>query len=103
MSLGSGMLVGMRINASMLLGAIVGWIIAPYLLLRYGVISATFTRTDVLFWVMWPATGMLVAGRPHRAGAALAHPEEDVFAAVRRACRRRRRFRCSGSWLARLS
>ena len=28
----------------------------------YGVIPPTFTRTDVLFWVMWPATGMLVAG-----------------------------------------
>ena len=56
LSLGSGMLVGMRINVSMLLGTIVGWMVAPYLLLRYGVIAATFTRTDVLFWVMWPAT-----------------------------------------------
>jgi uncharacterized oligopeptide transporter (OPT) family protein len=62
LSLGSGMLVGMRINASMLLGTIAGWIVAPYLLLRYGVIASTFTRTDVLFWVMWPATAMMVAG-----------------------------------------
>jgi|SoiMethySBSTD1v2_1073268.scaffolds.fasta_scaffold03098_18 putative OPT family oligopeptide transporter len=62
LSLGSGMLVGMRINASMLLGTIAGWMVAPYLLLRYGVISSTFTRTDVLFWVMWPATAMMVSG-----------------------------------------
>jgi uncharacterized oligopeptide transporter (OPT) family protein len=62
LSLGSGMLVGMRINASMLLGTVVGWMIAPYLLLHYGVIPSTFTRTDVLFWVMWPATAMMVSG-----------------------------------------
>ena len=62
LALGSGMLVGMRINASMLLGTIVGWMIAPYLLLRYGVIGDTFTRNDVLFWVMWPATAMMVSG-----------------------------------------
>ena len=62
LALGSGMLVGMRINASMLLGTIVGWMIAPYLLLRYGVIGDAFTRTDVLFWVMWPATAMMVSG-----------------------------------------
>src|SRR5262245_19975677 len=62
LSLGSGMLVGMRINASMLLGTILGWMLAPYLLLRYGVIQEGFTRTDVLFWVMWPATAMMVSG-----------------------------------------
>jgi uncharacterized oligopeptide transporter (OPT) family protein len=62
LSLGSGMLVGMRINASMLLGTIAGWIVAPYLLLHYGVIPSTFTRTDVLFWVMWPAVAMMVSG-----------------------------------------
>jgi uncharacterized oligopeptide transporter (OPT) family protein len=61
LSLGSGMLVGMRINASMLLGAVLSWVIAPYALLHYGVIQTAFTRNDVLFWVMWPATAMLVA------------------------------------------
>ena len=61
LSLGSGMLVGIRINVSMLIGMIVGFIIAPYLLLRYGVLAPTFTRNDVLLWVMWPATGMLIA------------------------------------------
>jgi uncharacterized oligopeptide transporter (OPT) family protein len=61
LSLGTGMLVGLRINASMLLGMAVSWIIAPYALLHYGVINPGFTKNDVLFWVMWPATGMMVA------------------------------------------
>src|SRR5712691_9999780 len=61
LSLGSGMLVGMRINASMLAGTILSWIVAPYLLMHYGVINQ-FRRNDVLFWVMWPATGMMVSG-----------------------------------------
>jgi uncharacterized oligopeptide transporter (OPT) family protein len=62
LSVGSGMLVGVRINASMLLGTVLGWIVAPYALLHYRVLVATFNRNDVLFWVMWPATGMMVAG-----------------------------------------
>src|SRR5262245_48992654 len=61
LSLGSGMLVGFRINASMLLGTMLSWVVAPYALMHYGVITE-FRRNDVLFWVMWPATGMLVAG-----------------------------------------
>jgi uncharacterized oligopeptide transporter (OPT) family protein len=62
LSLGSGMLVGVRINASMLAGTVLAWILAPYALLRVGYLPAAFTRNDVLFWVMWPATGMMVAG-----------------------------------------
>jgi len=62
LSLGSGMLVGLRINASMLLGMAISWIVLPYALLRYGIIAQGFNKDDVLFWVMWPATGMLVAG-----------------------------------------
>jgi uncharacterized oligopeptide transporter (OPT) family protein len=61
LALGSGMLVGMRINASMLLGMIIAWIVAPYALLHYQVLREGFTRNDVLFWVMWPATGMMVS------------------------------------------
>lgn len=61
LSLGSGMLVGVRVNASMLLGMVLGWIVAPYALLHYGVLAPGFTRTDILFWVMWPATGLMVA------------------------------------------
>src|SRR5262245_8343346 len=61
LSLGSGLLVGLRINASMFLGTVLAWIVAPYALLHYGVIPASFTRNDVLFWVMWPATALMVA------------------------------------------
>jgi uncharacterized oligopeptide transporter (OPT) family protein len=61
LSLGSGMLVGMRVNASMLAGALLSWVVAPGLLLSARMIPA-LTRRDVLLWVMWPATGMLVAG-----------------------------------------
>ncbi len=62
LSVGSGMLVGLRINVSMLIGATLAWVIAPYFLVKYAVIPADPKRTQVLFWVMWPATGMLVAG-----------------------------------------
>lgn len=61
LSLGSGMLVGMRINASMLLGTIASWLVLPGLLLSHGAV-AELTRKNVLLWVMWPATGMLIAG-----------------------------------------
>lgn len=62
LSLGSGMLVGLRINVSMMIGVVIGWVLVPYGLLQYGVLSPTFTRNDVLLWSMWPGTGMLIAG-----------------------------------------
>jgi uncharacterized oligopeptide transporter (OPT) family protein len=61
LSLGSGMIIGLRVDASMLIGATLSWVVAPYALLHYGIINPGFTKTDVLFWIMWPATGMLVA------------------------------------------
>src|SRR5262245_21634050 len=61
LSLGAGMLVGLRINASMLAGAIISWVLAPPLLLQNHVIEE-LVRRKVLLWVMWPATGMMVAG-----------------------------------------
>ena len=61
LSLGAGMLVGFRVNASMLAGAIISWVVVPPLLLQNGVIDE-LVRRKVLLWVMWPATGMLVAG-----------------------------------------
>src|SRR4029077_16863989 len=39
LSLGAGMLVGIRVNASMLAGAIISWVIIPPLLLQNGVID----------------------------------------------------------------
>jgi uncharacterized oligopeptide transporter (OPT) family protein len=61
LSLGAGMLVGMRINVSMLLGAVISWVLAPPILVHDGIIPG-YVRRQVLLWVMWPATGLLVAG-----------------------------------------
>ena len=79
LGLGSGMIVGNRINFSMAIGGIISWIIAPKLLFHFtdhyvldvggktvafvipdGIIP-TLTRGDILRWVMWPGTGMLIA------------------------------------------
>jgi uncharacterized oligopeptide transporter (OPT) family protein len=59
---GSGMLVGLRVTWSMLIGMTLSWVIAPHALPHFGFITPAVTRRDVLLWVMWPATGMLVAG-----------------------------------------
>ena len=34
----------------------------PYFLIKHGVLPSSPSKTQVLYWVMWPATGMLVAG-----------------------------------------
>lgn len=81
LSIGSGLLIGLRVDFSMILGGVLAWVVAPYFLITHGLETAGGTpdaqvpfliranpftahssRTDVLFWVMWPATGMLVAG-----------------------------------------
>ncbi len=62
LSLGSGMIVGLRICANMFVGALISWVIAPVLLASNGVIAENATKTDILLWVMWPATGMMIAG-----------------------------------------
>jgi uncharacterized oligopeptide transporter (OPT) family protein len=62
LAIGSGMIIGMRINISMLIGTLLSWVIAPYALRRAGILPESFGKNDVLFWVMWPATGMMVAG-----------------------------------------
>src|SRR5205823_4608489 len=46
----------------MLVGTCLSWVLAPYALPYFGFLPEGFRRTDVLFWVMWPATGMMVAG-----------------------------------------
>jgi uncharacterized oligopeptide transporter (OPT) family protein len=61
LSIGSGMIVGMRIGTSMLLGMILAWVVAPPLLLESGAV-ANMVRREMLLWVMWPAVGVLVAG-----------------------------------------
>jgi uncharacterized oligopeptide transporter (OPT) family protein len=61
LSFGSGVLVGLRITLSMGLGTLVSWVLLPPWLKSQGFIAdATFPIT--LRWVMWPATGLLVAG-----------------------------------------
>ena len=62
LSVGSGMLVGLRINTWMLAGCILGWIVAPYLLVTHGVVENQPTRLHVLYWVMWPGVAMMMAG-----------------------------------------
>lgn len=62
LNVGSGMIIGIRVTTSMLIGALVSWVIAPVLLLDNGIIAESATKSDILLWVMWPATGLLVAG-----------------------------------------
>lgn len=62
LSIGSGMLIGLRINVSMILGGLLAWVVAPWWLMEQGYLPAGASRTQVLYWVMWPATGMLIAG-----------------------------------------
>ena len=62
LSVGTGLIVGLRINFWLLVGGIVGWILAPLLLIRYGVLPDHATRTQVLYFVMWPGIGMIMAG-----------------------------------------
>src|SRR6185295_15705373 len=67
---GSGLLVGFRICLSMAIGTAVSWFILPSYLARHGMIpwqtgpdgSSFTTFADTLRWVMWPATGLMVAG-----------------------------------------
>lgn len=61
LSFGAGMLVGLRVTLSMLLGSILAWVIAPAPLVSRGWAKA-MTFGEVLKWVMWPATGLMVAG-----------------------------------------
>jgi uncharacterized oligopeptide transporter (OPT) family protein len=60
LGIGSGMIVGNRINISMAVGAVIAWIIAPKIL--YPDIVPSLRRGDLLLWLMWPGTGMLIAG-----------------------------------------
>lgn len=62
LSLGSGMIVGLRICVNMFIGALISWVIAPVMLADKGVITESATKQDILLWVMWPATGMMIAG-----------------------------------------
>jgi len=61
LSIGSGLLVGMRINTSMVIGMTIAWVIAPPILVEQGLV-ANLVRREVQLWILWPAVGVLVAG-----------------------------------------
>jgi|CXWL01.1.fsa_nt_gi uncharacterized oligopeptide transporter (OPT) family protein len=62
LNLGSGIIIGLRICANMFTGLLLSWVIAPVLLANAGIIPADANKIKILLWVMWPATGMMVAG-----------------------------------------
>jgi uncharacterized oligopeptide transporter (OPT) family protein len=62
LSIGSGIIIGLRISFWMLVGGVLGWIVAPYLLVQEGILPDHPTRTQVLYWIMWPAIAMVMAG-----------------------------------------
>jgi len=61
LNLGSGIIIGPRVSASMMLGALIGWVWFPPWLLHHGLIGPDASRVEILLTVMWPAVGMLVA------------------------------------------
>ena len=61
LSFGSGMLVGPRIAISMGLGMLIAWVIAPPMLAARGIVTDQ-SFNAMLRWIMWPATGFMVAG-----------------------------------------
>jgi putative OPT family oligopeptide transporter len=62
LSLGTGLIVGLRVNAWMILGCVIGWILGPLLLIQHHILPDHPSRSEVLRWVMWPALGMMIAG-----------------------------------------
>jgi uncharacterized oligopeptide transporter (OPT) family protein len=61
LSFGSGLLVGFRICLAMAIGTAISWFILPSFLVSHGMIAEQ-TYPLTLRWVMWPATGLMVAG-----------------------------------------
>lgn len=61
LSFGSGLLVGFRICLAMAIGTAISWFIMPRFLFSHGMIT-DLTYPATLRWVMWPATGLMVAG-----------------------------------------
>jgi uncharacterized oligopeptide transporter (OPT) family protein len=62
LSLGAGLLIGLRVSLSMLLGTVLGWVVAPEPLFRRGLVPALTFNAVLQRWIMWPATGLMVAG-----------------------------------------
>jgi uncharacterized oligopeptide transporter (OPT) family protein len=62
LSIGAGMLVGLRVTLSMGLGMVLAWIVAPAPLFARGLVGELTFNTLLQRWIMWPATGLMVAG-----------------------------------------
>ena len=62
LSLGAGLLIGMRVTLSMALGTVLAWIVAPEPLFRAGLVPQLTFNMVLQRWIMWPATGLMVAG-----------------------------------------
>ncbi len=61
LNLGSGIIIGPRVSTSMMIGALIGWVLFPPWLVRHGLIAPDATRVDILLTVMWPAVGLMIA------------------------------------------
>ncbi|MBW7932309.1 MAG: OPT/YSL family transporter [Gemmatimonadaceae bacterium] len=62
LNVGSGMIIGLRITTSMLIGAVIAWVLAPQWLADHGYIGEHAKRTEILLTVMWPGIAVLIAG-----------------------------------------
>jgi uncharacterized oligopeptide transporter (OPT) family protein len=62
LSLGAGLLIGLRVTLSMGLGMVLAWVIAPEPLLASGLVPELTFNAVLQRWIMWPATGLMVAG-----------------------------------------
>ncbi len=62
LSLGAGMLVGLRVTLSMGLGMVLAWLVAPGPLFRAGLVPELSFNPILQRWIMWPATGLMVSG-----------------------------------------
>ncbi|MGH7024956.1 MAG: OPT/YSL family transporter [Caulobacteraceae bacterium] len=61
LSVGTGLIVGLRVTFWLMVGCVLGWIVAPLLLIRYGLLPDHASRLSVLYWIMWPGIGMIMA------------------------------------------
>ena len=62
LSLGAGMIIGLRVTLSMAMGMVIAWMVLPGPLLRAGLVPDLTFNLLVQRWIMWPATGLMVAG-----------------------------------------
>jgi uncharacterized oligopeptide transporter (OPT) family protein len=62
LSLGAGLLIGLRVTVSMGIGMVLAWVVAPGPLLARGLVPELGFNAVLQRWIMWPATGLMVAG-----------------------------------------